>query len=259
MAKDLKMSARSMRRVVKEDLGLKAYKFQRRHLISEASKKKRLDRGKKMLKEIERAGQKSIIWSDEKVFTVQAVNNPQNDRVYAANPGDLPEGSRAHLRRQKPAGVMVWAAVGSDGSTSPLVFIDEGVKINSNVYIQMLADDVLPWVTETYGDNYIFTQDGAPAHTSNVTQKWCKEHFSGFWDKDFWPPSSPDINPMDFSVWSILENEVSKVSHSSVPVLKKALDKAWSNLDAEVVQRACASVTPHLRAVVKAKGGHIET
>ena len=78
-----------------------------------------------MLKEIERAGQKSIIWSDEKVFTVQAVNNPQNDRVYTANPGDLPVGSRAHLRRQKPAGVMAWAAVESDGSTSPLVFIQD--------------------------------------------------------------------------------------------------------------------------------------
>ena len=150
------------------DLGLNAYKFQRRHLISEASKKKRLDRAK-MLKEIERAGQKAIIWSDEKIFTVQAVNNPQNDRVYAANPSDLPEGSRTHLRRQKPTGVMVWAAVGSDGSTSPLVFIDEGVKINSDVYIKMLTESVLPWVSETHVNGYIFTQDGAPAHTSNVT------------------------------------------------------------------------------------------
>ena len=64
---------------------------------------------------------------------------------------------------------------------------------------------------------------------------------------------------MDFSIWSILENDVSKVSHSSVPALKLALGTAWSNLDADVVRRACASVTPRLRAIVKAKGGHIET
>ena len=43
VAKGLKMSVRSVR-IVKEELGLKAYKFWHRHLISAASKKKRLDR-----------------------------------------------------------------------------------------------------------------------------------------------------------------------------------------------------------------------
>ena len=66
VAKWLKMSVRSVRRIVKEGLGLKAYKFQRRHLKSAASKKKRLDRAKKMFAEIERASRKNIIWSDEK-------------------------------------------------------------------------------------------------------------------------------------------------------------------------------------------------
>ena len=76
MAKGLKMSARSVRRIAKEGLGLIAYKFQRGHPISVASKKKKtLDRGRRMLAKIERAGRKSTIWSDEKLFTVQAVNN----------------------------------------------------------------------------------------------------------------------------------------------------------------------------------------
>ena len=110
-AKDLNISQASMNRIVKEDLGLKAYKVQRRHLISAPSKLKRLDRGKKMLEEIHSAADNVFIWSDEKMFTVQAVTNIQNDRVYAADARDLPEGSRAHYCRQKPAGVMVWAAV----------------------------------------------------------------------------------------------------------------------------------------------------
>ena len=58
-AKGLKMSGGSVRKIVKGGLGLKACKFQRRHLISAASKKKRLDRGKKLLAEIERAGRKN--------------------------------------------------------------------------------------------------------------------------------------------------------------------------------------------------------
>lgn len=95
---------------------------------------------------------------------------------------------------------MVWAAVASDGSKSPLIFVDAGVMVNSEVYVEMLNKKVLTWITETFGDCYIFTQDEAPAYTPNLTQRWCKEHFSGFRDNMIWPPSSPDINPMDFAI-----------------------------------------------------------
>ena len=174
------MVKRPVRRVLKEGLGLKAFRMQRRHLISAASKDKSHDRAKKMLEEMERAGDRAVIWSDEKTFTAQAVTNSQNDRVYAVDPCNLPEGSRVHFRRQKPAGVMVWAAVASDGTNAPLVLIEEEVKVNSGVYLKMLKDNVLPWVRETFGDRYIITQDGATAHTSIVSQTWCNNHFSGF-------------------------------------------------------------------------------
>ena len=73
------MVKRSVRRVLKEGLGLKAFRMQRRHLISAASKDKSHDRAKKMLEEMERAGDRAVIWSDAKIFTVQAVTNSQND------------------------------------------------------------------------------------------------------------------------------------------------------------------------------------
>ena len=42
--------------------------------------------------------------------------------------------------------------------------------------------------------NFIFMQDGALAHTANVTQLWCKAHLKGFWAKAEWPGNSPDLN-----------------------------------------------------------------
>ena len=75
---------------------------------------------------------------------------------------------------------MVGAAVWSDGSTSPMLSVDEGVKMNSAVYIMVLAENVVLWVTGTYRTHCIFTQDGAPAHAANKTQQWCKDHFCGF-------------------------------------------------------------------------------
>lgn len=95
-----------------------------------------------MLQEIQSAANKVLIWCDEKIFTVQAAVNSQNDRVYAHSAQRLPEGYRTNFCRQKPVGVMVWAAVASNGSKSHLVFIQEGVKMNSQVYLQMLEDKV---------------------------------------------------------------------------------------------------------------------
>ena len=248
-AKEVNISRTSLRRIINQDLGLKALKMQHRKLISAASKKNWLDRGKMMLQEIQSDADKVLVWSDEKIFTVQAVVSSQNHRVYAHSTQHLPEGCRTHFCRQEPAGVMVWAAVASDGSKSPLVFIQEGVEVNSQVYLQVLEEKVLPCCTNAFGNQYVFTQDGAPAHTSNVTQAWCKQHFPDFWDKNMWPPSSPDINPMDFVIWSILEREVSRVSHSSVTALKTALMKSWSKTDAETVQRSCQAVPGCLQAI----------
>ena len=33
----------------------------------------------------------------------------------------------------------------------------------------------------------IFMQDGAPAHTSNRAQEWCKNNMPAFWAKGEWP------------------------------------------------------------------------
>ncbi len=142
-----------------------------------------------------------IFYTDEKLFTVQAVHNAQNDRILAKNSKDIPANIRGVLRWQKPASVMVWAGVMSDGKKSPLIFVPEGLKINKEVYLNMLVDQVMPWIKAEYGDtHFTFQQDGAPAHGSRLVQEWCKTNFPDFWDKWMWPPSSPDLNVMDFSM-----------------------------------------------------------
>ena len=73
-----------------------------------------------------------------------------------------------------------------------------------------------------------------------------------------WPPSSPDINPMDFAIWSILESDVSTRSYPNLDSLKAAIHSAWAKLDEEVVRRSCASVTTRIELMIKAKGGHFE-
>ena len=54
----------------------------------------------------------------------------------------------------------------------------------------------------------IFQQDGAPSHTSRITQEHLDANTPEFIGKDDWPPQSPDRNPMDYHVWDSLSEKV---------------------------------------------------
>ena len=51
---------------------------------------------------------------------------------------------RLTFQRQKPVSVMVWGGVTATGLKTPLVFIDEGVKINKDTYLKLLKENLLP-------------------------------------------------------------------------------------------------------------------
>ena len=130
--------------IFKNDLSFTPYKEQSGQLPLANSKQKRHNGGKKMLVEMQRAVDHVFIWfDDEKIFTVEAVTHTRNNKLYARDAEDLPKDSSTHFCRMKPAGVMVWAAVASDGSSSPSVFIDEGVNVNTQSNIKMLTEKEL--------------------------------------------------------------------------------------------------------------------
>ena len=73
-----------------------------------------------------------------------------------------------------------------------------------------------------------------------------------------WPPSSPDLNPMDFSVWFILETETCSSSHDNVDALKSSLVKAWAKMPQKKLRAAVESFRGRIERVIQADGGHIE-
>jgi len=40
---------------------------------------------------------------------------------------------------------------------------------------------------------------------------------------DFWPPNSPDLNPLDYKVWSIMQHRVYECRMNSIDELKQRL------------------------------------
>ena len=80
-------------------------------------------------------------------------------------------------------------------------------------------------------------QYGAPAHTAKLTLKWLVDN-NFIWAKDVWPPCSPDLNPLDISIWVRLGSTTK--AHINIKSLKADMVKAW-----------CKSTTSNPSRIIK--------
>ena len=124
----------------------------------------------------------SIIWIDEKLFSIQAIHYTYNDRVLAQDIDSLPLEQRATFRRLKPASMLCWVGVTSDGQKIPYIFMEEGVKISQHNYKEIFKSKVLRWVNSKYARApCTFQLDGVLAHIAKLVQDWCRDNFSHLW------------------------------------------------------------------------------
>ena len=103
MAKEHNTLVASMHRMCKKDQGTYSYKLQKCQMLSEVTKQKRVQRAKGLLKRHRDSTLKNLIFSDEKIFTVKAAFNHQNDRVLSKILLAIPESIKKVCRSQKPA------------------------------------------------------------------------------------------------------------------------------------------------------------
>lgn len=259
MAKELRISKRTMRRIISEDLGLKPYKKRGAHGLTNDQKKKRRDRCPQLLATHGTTDLEHLVFSDEKLFSVEEKFNRQNTRVYALTVEDIPEDIRTVQRFQSEDKVMIWGAI-SKKAKFPLFFVDRGIKIDQKFYKENILESHLKVHARSIYSNrrYTFQQDSAPAHKAKTTQTWCMANLPDFIPASLWPPSSPDLNPLDYSIWGILEARVNAKRHCSVESLKRTLLREWDRLPMETVRAAIDSWPDRLRAAIKEKGGRFE-
>ena len=100
---------------VEKNLGTYPYKLQKSQMLSEVTKQKRVQRAKGLLKRHKDGTLKNLVFSNKKIFTVEAAFNHQNDRVQSKSLLAKPEGMKKIHRSQKPASLIVWAALSSEG------------------------------------------------------------------------------------------------------------------------------------------------
>src|SRR6218665_103306 len=63
-------------------------------------------------------------------------------------------------------------------------------------------------VPDIPGWGFIFQQDGALEHRARDTVDFLERKVPDFISPTLWPPNSPDLNPVDCSIWSVLQEKV---------------------------------------------------
>lgn len=261
ISRELSITRSSVHNIIKRDLKLKCLKKAEAQELTPANKLARLERSKKLLKKYP-AHMVDFIWfSDEKLFTIAAPSNSQNDRLYVHSGVKKREVSGARLLRTRPTfskSVMVTVAVSVLGCTS-IHFLEPGVKINGEYYRQtVLQKMLLPEIRRISGGCFVFQQDSAPAHRAAATVELLKKDTPDFIAPDLWPPNSPDLNPVDYSVWGILQERVYSARIADLEELKQRLLIEWEKLDHGIIVAAIQQWRRRLLACAKASGGHFE-
>ncbi|QQP42560.1 Putative transposable element, partial [Caligus rogercresseyi] len=216
-----------------------------RQLLSNSAKNSRVDRGKKLLSWLKKKPSSTVlVFSDKKNWTVDQSRNARNDRFLAY----------AH-----PASSMMLGVVASDGKRMPPFWFPQGLRVGAKEYLAVIKNVVKPWLDATYPKgNYCYQQDGAPGHKAKKTQKWCKDNLMNFWPAHFWPPSSPDVAPLDYGIWGFVESKACATPHPSVDALKASVEKEWADMSEHYVRKVCRAFRPRLEAMVSAEGSHFE-
>uniref|UniRef100_A0A8R1I4N2 DNA endonuclease activator Ctp1 C-terminal domain-containing protein n=1 Tax=Caenorhabditis japonica TaxID=281687 RepID=A0A8R1I4N2_CAEJA len=80
MASQLGIARSTVQSIVKNDLKLKSYKLRRGQYLSDKSKAMRLEKCRKLLQHFQVRRVSDVIWTDEKIFTIEPLPNRQNQR-----------------------------------------------------------------------------------------------------------------------------------------------------------------------------------
>jgi transposase len=196
------------------------------------------------------------IFSDECPIYLFPTPNSQNDRIYSQSRENFQPSEQVKFSH-----VMVWGAMSASGLTD-LHMVPQGTTVNAQYYIDnILETELLPALKRTKRSGpaieckmtkkhaeSVFVQDGAPAHTVKVTQRWCSENLSAFLKKDEWPPNSPDLNPVE-NLWAI-------IAPTTMAQLKSRSLKEWQNIKVSTLENLVHSMPKRLQTVREMKGGH---
>ncbi|CAF0956458.1 unnamed protein product [Brachionus calyciflorus] len=120
----------------------------------------------------------------------------------------------------------LWGAISRKGA-SPLQIFDG--SLTTAMYLEILLENVVPFIAENFPDGHRFHQDNNPKHSAKLSQEFLES--TGInWVKS--PPRSHDLNPIEL-VWTDLIQNVSKRLPKTLGQVVVAVKDYWKTLTPE--------------------------
>lgn len=253
IARQVNQPRTTVSRVVHEDLRYKSYHHRTGQLLTQAMKDKRLMVAKKLLTKIKnpKSSNLLIFFSDEKNFCQKQKLNRSNDRWLARSPFLVPKITRAKYQLH----VMVFTVISNNVHVMPPHFYEDGLQLNVDCYIKMMKTVAIPWMKRiARGRLFVFQQDRAPCNTAGKTIRFFIDEGIDLLQPQFWPPNSPDFNPLDYFICGVVERQSNAAPHNTKEQLRDGIRSAFHGLKRPIVSNACCRFRARVEAVFAAKG-----
>lgn len=221
-----------------------------------------------------------LIVSDEMMIGLNRHFNRQNDGQWYVK-GRQDHMAQLVTRKSFDNLVHVWVGLNWHIGVIGPFFVDEinvegltekekGKRPNSLTgakYTRLLRDSIMPAIYAKMSEaevreSFWWQQDGAGVHCSPQPLQYLHSIFTedrilSRRSRRAWPARSPDLNPLDYSFWSLLRKEVSEVNPTNIREIKKALYDGCMLLEGKV-QRIIADLPVRLRACFENQGHQFE-
>ena len=129
-------------------------------------------------------------------------------------------------------------------------------------YLRINFSDVINECRGLYPHNdFVFMQDSAPSHRAKATPNFLQDNTPDFINSQEWTPHSPDLNPLDYSVWDILQelvDEGRREPFANLKDLQNVIRDKWHDVDDQTVRKAILQWRRCSAAVAKQNGGPIQ-
>ena len=253
------LSYHAVRDIMKKDLNFKPWKPRYVQELHHEDMDRRIEFAETMLELSERRPDifKKLIWSDEAIFHLGGFVNKHNCHYWA-----IESPPKLFKKSQRKPKVTVWAAITSEELIGPVI-IEE--TMNGERYQHYVLEDTLfPKMEEIDPDDeYMFMQDGAPAHYSTAVRACLDERLPGRWlgrrGPFEWPARSCDLTPCDFFLWGWAKEEVYRRNPKDIEELKTVIKDVLTNVPIEMLQKSVSEEVPRrLKKLIDRDGGYVE-
>lgn len=247
---DVKVSKTTIKKRLRDDFNLRAYRPAEKPLLSKKNIADRLEFCKRYSGWTSDQWHK-VLFSDETMVRqfasyVQHVRRPLGER-------NSPRYT-SPVVKHSPS-VMIWGCISANGRGG-LWIMPEKQTVTANVYLQVLKEKLPLWMPQ-HGCS-IFQHDGAPAHRSKTVTSWLDSWLqdNGYQILAGWPGNSPDLNVIE-NAWLTLKKKVAELKPTSRSDLIDKMKTVWvKEITADYCLQLFDSMPRRIAAVLAAKGHH---